>query len=72
MRFLLPFFLSTLLVACAARPTPAPPPATKAEPVSARYQAVGWSALPEWPGEQLLASWPAWLNSCKRLASRLE
>lgn len=72
MRFLLPFFLPTLLVACATRPTPPPPPVTKAEPVSARYQAVGWSALPEWPGEQLLASWPAWLNSCKRLASRLE
>ncbi|QDQ25328.1 murein transglycosylase [Chitinimonas arctica] len=44
--------------------------APKAAALTARYQNADWSALPGWPGENLLAAWPAWLNSCKRLASR--
>jgi membrane-bound lytic murein transglycosylase A len=35
-----------------------------------RYSAVDWSALPAWPGDKLLAAWPAWLNSCKRLSAK--
>lgn len=43
---------------------------TKPEPVTAIYRAAGWKDLPGWPGEQLSASWPAWLQSCTRLANR--
>lgn len=38
--------------------------------ITAKYEASDWSQLPNWPGEGSLASWPAWLNSCKRLASK--
>lgn len=70
MRGLLVLALSSLLVGCVTPKTPTKPPVTKAEPTSARYRAADWSALPDWPGEQLPASWSAWLNSCKRLGTR--
>lgn len=53
------------------KPEPVKPETpVKPEPVFARYLPAEWSALPDWPGEKLVATWPAWLNSCKRLASR--
>ena len=52
------------------KPEPVKPEPLKPEPLFARFQPAEWAALPDWPGEQLLGSWPAWLNSCKRLAAR--
>ncbi|QNM95190.1 murein transglycosylase A [Chitinimonas koreensis] len=83
MRRTLPaLLLLALLAGCASQVAPTTPstpkPAdcncgetpAKPAPVTARYQPADWSALPGWPGEQSLAGWPAWLASCKRLASR--
>lgn len=69
MRYLLLLVL-TVLSACVT-PPPAKAP-TAPEAISARYRAVQWQQLPDWPGEQLLASWPAWLLSCSRLERRSE
>jgi len=53
------------------KPEPVKPDtAVKPEPATARYLPAEWIALPDWPGEKLLATWPAWLHSCKRLAAR--
>ena len=52
------------------KPEPVKPEPVKPEPVTARYLPAEWDALPDWPGESLQGSWPAWLNSCKRLANR--
>lgn len=74
----------TTLVGCSARPPapalpPPPPPPAPAPvelipkpPVTAVYQSAQWAELPGWPGEQLAAGWPAWLQSCKRLARRAD
>ncbi|WP_300450997.1 murein transglycosylase A [Accumulibacter sp.] len=42
----------------------APPPAAKA------WQAARWSELPGWRDDDLTAAWPAFLQSCRALASR--
>jgi len=62
-RILLILLLAVLNAACTTnRITPA-----VTTPVTARYTAADWSALPDWPGEELPASWSAWLASCTRL-----
>ena len=68
MRILVLGLLTSLLAACVTPQKPTTPP--KPETVTAVYKAQDWQALPNWPGEQLTRSWPAWLNSCKRLANR--
>lgn len=68
MRHLALIVLLSLLGACSTWRHPVIP--AKPEPVTARYVAADWSALPGWPGEQLTTSWTAWLNSCKRLGAR--
>ncbi|MBK6757561.1 MAG: MltA domain-containing protein [Moraxellaceae bacterium] len=74
MRLLSLIVLSSLLTACFTPPIkpPVKPPLTptQPEPISAVYKQTNWAALPNWPGEQLTNTWPSWLNSCKRLASR--
>ena len=74
MRFLSLIIASSLLTACFTPPIkpPVKPPVTptQAEPVTAVYKQANWAALPNWPGEQLTNTWPSWLKSCKRLASR--
>lgn len=66
MRHVLTLLLAGLLGACA---TTTPPPALP-EVATARYLAATWTELPAWPGEQLQAGWPAWLQSCTRLQTR--
>lgn len=68
MRLLLTCLLAGLLAACSTTP----PATTKPAAVTARYQTAEWTALPGWPGEALLASWPAWLKSCQKIGSRAE
>lgn len=63
-----------LLAACSSRPplptpTPIPKPPVP-EPVSVRQLPAQWSDLPAWPGEHLLASWPAWQQSCVKIGKR--
>lgn len=84
--FLLPALLSLgLLAACTTRPpTPpatqppvtTPPTTTPAQtpepPVTARYVESDWTQLPGWPGDQLAASWQAWLTSCQKLRNRAD
>ncbi|MFC4158182.1 murein transglycosylase A [Chitinimonas lacunae] len=66
--------LATLLAACTTTPpvsptvTPTTPP-DKPVP-QARFVSASWSQLPGWPSDNLLAGWPAWLQSCKRLANK--
>ena len=55
---------------CIPAPLPATTPETKPAPVTAVYTAADWKDLPGWPGEQLQASWPAWLKSCEKLSRR--
>ena len=71
MRALSLIVLSALLAACATTPKITPPP-VKPSTVTAVYTQVDWSVLPNWPGEQLSATWPSWLNSCKKLASKAQ
>jgi membrane-bound lytic murein transglycosylase A len=42
------------------------PPATASRPL----QAARWSDLPGWSDDDLAAAWPAFLQSCRALASR--
>lgn len=80
MQRLLIITLALFLAACAAHcPTPPPAPCPvcpvvaapeKPDVVSARYVPVQFSDLAGWPGDQLVTSWPAWLQSCKRLGKR--
>jgi len=60
--------------ACPACPpcgTQAQPAATTTSPPSARLlQAARWSELPGWGDDDLAAAWPAFLLSCRALASR--
>lgn len=69
MRHLVLLIVLTLLTACV---TPPPPKPVAPEKISARYRAAQWHELPNWPGQQLLASWPAWLLSCTKLQTRSE
>ena len=73
MRFLLLIVLASVLAACHTPPVKPPvKPVTPTQPeeITAVYKQTQWSALPNWPGEQLNNTWPSWLNSCKRLATR--
>jgi membrane-bound lytic murein transglycosylase A len=70
MRRLAVLVVFVLLSACVS--APCPPPVAKPEAVTAVYRAAQWGDLPDWPGDQLLASWPAWLQSCKQLDHRAE
>lgn len=70
MRIIILGVLASLLVACATPQKPPSLPPSKPEPITAVYKQQDWSLLPNWPGEQLSRSWPAWLNSCKRLANK--
>ena len=70
MRFLGLLCAMSLLAACTSSKVVVPVAPIKSEPVTAVYSQSDWSALPNWPGEQLTTTWPSWLNSCKRLASR--
>lgn len=36
-----------------------------------RYQAVGWNDLPDWPGDDLAASYKAWYAGCSRLKANV-
>jgi membrane-bound lytic murein transglycosylase A len=65
-RHFLPLLLTALLAACTTTPKPPEKPAA----VTARYTPAQWRDLPGWPGENLLASWPAWQQSCTRLGKR--
>ncbi|MGQ5523827.1 murein transglycosylase A [Chitinimonas sp. PSY-7] len=71
---LIPTLALILLAGCA---TPPSKPAdcncgngTKPAPITALYNAANWSNLPNWPGENLRGSWPAWLKTCSKLANR--
>lgn len=63
-----------LISGCVQAPAPAQKPVTQEPkpqaPVTARYRPVQWSDLPSWPGEQLTASWSAWLQSCTKLRNK--
>jgi len=52
-------------VAAALTPSPAP-----AQPPAKAMQAARWSELPGWSEDDLAAAWPAFLQSCRALASR--
>ena len=57
--------------ACPPCSTLAQPAATTTPPPSARpLQAARWSELPGWGDDDLAAAWPAFLLSCRALASR--
>ncbi|MBL8422644.1 MAG: murein transglycosylase A [Candidatus Accumulibacter phosphatis] len=57
--------------ACPPCSTLAQPAATTTPPPSARpLQAARWSDLPGWGDDDLAAAWPAFLLSCRALASR--
>lgn len=47
---------------CPTEPVRPPPP-----PVVKPIQPATWSDLPDWPGEDLPATWPALLESCRKL-----
>ena len=58
--------------ACPAA-TPAPPPVTPAvtgAPFSQRLQAASWSDLPGWAEDDHAAAWPAFIASCRGVASK--
>ncbi|PHV11959.1 murein transglycosylase A [Chitinimonas sp. BJB300] len=75
MRHFLTFALFLLLLAGCATPPGKSSSCncsdnTKPAPLTARYNATSWSALPNWPGDNLRDSWPAWLKSCNKLANK--
>lgn len=49
---------------------PAPPPPV--QPAAKPLQAARWSDLPGWAEDDLTAAWPAFLQSCRGLASRAQ
>jgi membrane-bound lytic murein transglycosylase A len=61
--------LSAAIAACTTTP-PAPTPPEVRVKVEARYEAVGFDALPALADEDLRAAWPALLKSCERLQSK--
>jgi membrane-bound lytic murein transglycosylase A len=64
--------LAVLLVAgCAVRPVPAPPPPVPPKiETAARYDRVDFEALPATTDGDWIASWPAFLQSCRVLGRR--
>lgn len=77
-----------LLGGCATQPQPVPPVTPKPLPpvvtptppvtpppiptVSPNLSAADWRTLPGWQDDNLLAAWPAWLQSCSTLKNRPE
>ncbi len=77
-----------LLGGCATQPQPVPPVTPKPLPpmvaptppvtpppiptVSPNLSAADWRMLPGWQDDNLLAAWPAWLQSCSTLKNRPE
>jgi membrane-bound lytic murein transglycosylase A len=53
--------------ACPAAPAAAPAPA---QPPAKALQAARWADLPGWADDDLVAAWPAFLQSCRALASK--
>ena len=53
---------------CSQCPAPPPPLPAPAKPM----QAARWSDLPGWADDDLTAAWPAFLQSCRGLASRAQ
>jgi membrane-bound lytic murein transglycosylase A len=76
MRLLLASLVLVLGGCVATTPSTTPAPASttppKSEPVTARYVPAQWRDLPDWPGQQLQASWRAWQVSCTRIKARAE
>lgn len=70
MRRIVLLVLALALVACASK-TPSPQP-SKTETVAVHFRAGSWQEMPGWPGEQLAASWSAWLQSCTHLRKKSE
>lgn len=70
------FQTSEAPVACAPCPSCAtcPPPATTVTPppavFSRNFQVASWSDLPGWTTDDAKAAWPAFLLSCRGMASR--
>jgi membrane-bound lytic murein transglycosylase A len=64
--------LAALAVAgCAIRPAPPPvPPVPPKVETAARYDRVGFDALPATTDDDWIAAWPAFLQSCKSLTKR--
>jgi Membrane-bound lytic murein transglycosylase len=54
------------------KPTPVIPPVTPSPipTLPPNLSAADWSALPGWQDDNLLAAWPAWLQSCSTLKNR--
>lgn len=69
MRYVILMVLCGMLAACKTTPPHEP---VKPEAVSVKYRAAAWHELPDWPGDELLASWPAWLKSCAQIGNRPE
>ncbi|MDP2025214.1 murein transglycosylase A [Sulfuriferula sp.] len=77
-----------LLGGCATQPQPLPPVTPKPLPpvvaptppvtpppiptISPNLSAADWRTLPGWQDDNLLAAWPAWLQSCSTLKNRPE
>lgn len=77
MRRLVLILLTLAMAACTSRPAsppakPTPPAAATPAPVTVNYRAARWGEVPGWPGEQLAASWSAWLQSCTQLRKKPE
>ncbi|MCX8145049.1 MAG: MltA domain-containing protein [Azovibrio sp.] len=51
-------------------PAPACPQAAPVVEAPPRLEAATWADLPDWQKDTLVASWPAWQESCRGLASR--
>ncbi|AMC34203.1 murein transglycosylase A [Janthinobacterium sp. B9-8] len=57
-----------LFTACATPPSPPSlPKQTASQPAHAVYQSSTWQKLPNWPGDDLSASFAAWQKSCPKL-----
>ena len=55
---------------CAACPQCAAPSAPPVQPAARPMQLATWGDLPGWGDDDLTAAWPAFLQSCRALASR--
>ena len=56
--------------ACPPCAAVSPPEAAPAAPPAKPMQAARWSDLPGWADDDLTAAWPAFLQSCRALASK--
>ena len=75
MRYLMLVFLVSVLAACknTSAPVSAPTKAeVPAEKIAVQFRTATWRELPDWPGEQFLAGWPAFLKSCAQIGKRPE